>query len=204
MAPHFDPSDDGPFDFDDPGQRHKLDKLKADMTAAIRKTLSSRWSGSERAVAVGGVSVEGRTPRSAPAPVEDVGRFKGGSFTGFAKKIARNAAVDAMRRLLSQKRGQGRILSTDALASGDRDSTQEMPSSVDVEAQVIAVVNLEALLDLVDEVLKRDEREVFWEYVYYGRPREDIATERGVSPQRVSQLKTSAMKKLKKDPRYPF
>ena len=203
MAPHYDRSDDQPFDFDDPGQREKFDKLKAAMTKAIRKTLSSRWSGPERALA--GVSVEDVRQEALLRVSRNVGSFKGGSFTAFATTIAHNAAVDVMRRLLSRKRGRGRVLSTDSLASdGDSNSTPEIPSSVNVEAEAIAVVNLEALSDLADQVLKRDEREVFWAYVYYRLTREEIATERGVSPQRVSQLKTSAIRKLKNDPRYPF
>ena len=46
-------------------------------------------------------------------------------------------------------------------------------------------------------ILDDRHRQVVWEYVAKGRPRDEVAAELGVSPARVSQMATKALKQLK-------
>jgi RNA polymerase sigma factor (sigma-70 family) len=94
-----------------------------------------------------------------------------------------NGAIDALRRAkrlhpLDTARGLTNSTSTDPHTAAERHS----------------------FLQRFDELLRRlsaNERYVFQERVLNGRPAKDVARELGVSPPRVSQLVTAALKKLK-------
>lgn len=85
-------------------------------------------------------------------------------------------------------------------ASGAELSDHDGAAAVSVEEDVIEAVDRQrAAARAWDKLSLLDERHriVAWEYVAKERPRDEVAAELGVSPARVSQMATKAMKQLK-------
>jgi RNA polymerase sigma factor (sigma-70 family) len=78
----------------------------------------------------------------------------------------------------------------------------DAPDQTDVAAEVVELVDLRRGGAYVwDALASLDERhrKVVWEYVALGRPRQDVAAELGVTPARVSQMATKALRILREE-----
>ncbi|QZY27785.1 RNA polymerase sigma factor [Nocardioides coralli] len=78
----------------------------------------------------------------------------------------------------------------------DQDATLPGSLEVDIAEAVDRQRNAAAAWDKLS-ILDARHRQVVWEYVAKERPRDEVAAELGVSPARVSQMATKALKQLK-------
>ena len=101
-----------------------------------------------------------------------------------------NAVADRLKSATSRRDG-GRL---------DESSAHNVPSDLDLDNEVVEALDLEHRAGIVWDslsVLSERERKVVWEHVACERPRKDVAAEVGVTVQRITQIKTQALRKLR-------
>lgn len=108
------------------------------------------------------------------------------SLRPFLRAVVRNRAVTLVRRSAAESRAgfKGLAVNTTDVAE-------------DVATQVLAEMAEERMY-----LLNEKEHRALVERVQHGRPAKEVAGELGVTPQRVSQLVTSALRKLRADPAF--
>lgn len=109
------------------------------------------------------------------------------NWEAFLVRATRNKAVDVLRS--AALRHAGGPMDDHDISDPTSSFEDEVMESVDAKREGALV--WDAL-----SVLEARERQILWQYKALGRPRADVAAEFGVSPARVSQISTQALKTL--------
>jgi len=85
-------------------------------------------------------------------------------------------------------------------ASSEHLANHDGPASTNVEADVVEAVDRQRAAAVAWDhlaILDKRHRKVAWEYIAKGRSRDEVAAELAVTPARVSQMATKALRQLK-------
>ena len=128
------------------------------------------------------------------------------TWEALAVRIARNKAIDAIRRATSgrtrfsgdSERTRDREIDVVPLstAGGGQDPIDALPADIDAEAEFIASRQQLILLRLARELLSDRERQIFFEIHHLGISRAEVGRDLGLTGQRVGQIYRQAARRL--------
>lgn len=128
------------------------------------------------------------------------------TWEALAVRIARNKAVDAIRRATSGRRsssadsGDARDREIDVVPLSTGDGGQHpidaLPADVDAAAEFVASRQQLILLRLARELLNDRDRQIFFEVHHLGRSRAEVGRALGLTGQRVGQIYVQAARQL--------
>lgn len=197
--------------------RRRLERITDNMSVQIqRKMYGAVVSKGEERIVHGGVSVDDVLQEALIALLSyDPADLKG-SWEGLSVVMARNKAVDAIRRSTKGRRSADApsdepdeitVVSLEAISGSGGVDDRTTDEQRDPALEFMCIEQERVLLRIARDLLSDRDKAVFFGIHHLGRTKAELAREIGISPQGVGQLYTRIALRLRdearRDPAFP-